>query len=215
MDAESLVQQLEELQSELAEKKSHIQDAEERLEELTTVDAVTHLKNHRSFQEHLREELRRSRIERTALSLLRVDIDDFKRYNETYGHSAGDAVLAELAATLSESLRGSDFAARYGGDDFVVLLPHTDYLGALEAAERLRAAVEAAPWQYQAITIGIGASTLSRGSRRRSGLLADAEASLRYAKQSGRSQVVHSRDLPAKPPEEDASKTAEAVPVAA
>ena len=177
-----------------------LKDAQERLSDLTT-DTVTQLKNHRAFQERLRIELRHSRIKRSPLSLLRINIDDFKRYNETYGHSAGDAVLAELALTLSANLRGSDFAARYGGDDFVVLLPETEYLGALEAAERLRAAVESAPWQHQAFTIGIGVSTSSRGGRCRYGLLAEAEASLRYAKKLGWDQVLHIHDLPSPRPQ--------------
>ena len=102
----------------------------------------------------------------TPLSLLLLDVDHFKEYNDTFGHVAGDEVLRMLSQVLHVQGRETDFFARYGGEEFVVILPHTGSEGARTLAERLRAAVGAAAWPARLVTASIGAATLLPGHER-------------------------------------------------
>src|SRR5205085_7620259 len=111
-----------------------------KLQALAITDGLTGLKNHRAFQEKLAEEFERSCRQNLPLSLLLLDVDKFKHYNDTYGHPAGDQVLKMVAALLGETVRPADFVARYGGEEFVILLPGMDAEGAVTLAERVREA---------------------------------------------------------------------------
>jgi len=124
----------------------HNADAFTALERLAITDDLTGLYNHRHFYQRLAEEVARAQRYGLALSLLIIDIDDFKRYNDAFGHRAGDAVLSDLAALLRLQTRQQvDLVARYGGEEFVVILPSTASEGAAEAGERLRRAVAGEP----------------------------------------------------------------------
>lgn len=116
--------------------------AESELILLARTDGLTGLNNHRSFGEVLDREWRRARRVRSVFSLLFVDVDRFKAYNDTYGHQAGDDALAAVARRVGENIRRpADVAARYGGEEFVVLLPDTTENGAAQIAERIRIAI--------------------------------------------------------------------------
>lgn len=135
--------------------------AMQKLEQQTLTDALTGIGNRRSFDLRLREEWTRHLRNARPLSLLMVDVDYFKQYNDTYGHPAGDALLTQLGRVLRAPLRASDFLARYGGDEFSLILPDTDEIGALQVAERIKAAVEQTHWEHCDIEISLGAATVT------------------------------------------------------
>lgn len=163
-------------------------------------DALTSIPNRRFFIEHLVHELQRGRREQVPLSLLICDIDDFKGYNDTFGHQAGDRCLRAVADLLRESLqRGSDFCARYGGEEFVVVLPNTTLDGALHVAERIREAVSGLGMWHPAssrgivtISIGVAEERASTHDPDHESLIRRADEALYRAKRLGRNRVeVH------------------------
>ncbi|MBV9864204.1 MAG: diguanylate cyclase [Abitibacteriaceae bacterium] len=179
--------------SELQQKA--LRDANEKLERLATTDGLTDLKNHRAFQERLQTEFRRAQRYNIPLSLLMLDVDKFKAYNDTFGHPAGDGVLQQVAQLLLENIRDTDFVARYGGEEFVVLLPNTDYPYANFLAERLRIAIEEATWQGAPVTASFGIATLTPQLNNSAALIAAADKALYYSKANGRNRVTHIQEV--------------------
>ncbi|GIX22558.1 MAG: hypothetical protein KatS3mg121_1341 [Gammaproteobacteria bacterium] len=182
------------LVEELYRERSRLQIANRNLQRLAGRDALTQVMNRLAFDERLKEELSRARREGTPLSLLMVDVDHFKRFNDEHGHAEGDRALQAVARTLVSGSREHDVVARYGGEEFVVLLPATDAVGARVAAERLRRAVEEIDGLARRVTISVGCATLlaDAESRRRgdpSALLAAADQALYAAKNAGRNCV--------------------------
>jgi diguanylate cyclase (GGDEF) domain len=114
----------------------------QKMEKLATTDGLTGLNNHRNFQELLSREIERARRYKHPLSLLLMDIDHFKTFNDTYGHPVGDLVLKEISLCIQRSIRLNDIPARYGGEEFTVIIPETTQEGALVIAERVRSAIE-------------------------------------------------------------------------
>jgi diguanylate cyclase (GGDEF)-like protein len=130
-----------------------------------------------------------------------VDVDKFKHYNDSFGHPAGDEVLKTVGRLLNVNARDTDMAARFGGEEFAILLPHTDSQGALTVAERFRAAVEAGPWPQSAVTASFGVCTVLPGMRDPSELVDGADKALYAAKSGGRNRVAQappplSADMP-------------------
>jgi len=130
---------------ELAAAKTRLQEANRRLEELATTDDLTGLANRRRFMEVLKLEVERSRRHGSNLALVMIDIDGFKAINDAYGHAFGDRVLVEVAKALQGDARVTDLAARYGGDEFMVLMPETRVEEALGAVERMRKRIAERP----------------------------------------------------------------------
>ena len=163
-----------------------------RAEVESMTDELTGLSNHRHFQERLREHVDAALYEDTELVLLFCDVDHFKVLNDRHGHLAGDDVLRRVAQVLAGSIRRDDVAARYGGDEFAVLLVGADVGKAAEVAERIRARVAdltvGAPAEYP--TISIGLATLPGDSASSDDLLAKADGAMYAAKERGRNQVV-------------------------
>jgi diguanylate cyclase (GGDEF)-like protein len=160
-----------------------------------TVDELTGLSNHRRLQQALDEELNRSRRFPTPVSLLILDIDDFKAVNDTHGHLQGDAVLRAVAQAVREHTRAVDEAARYGGEELAVLLRGTGLSGARSAAEAIRRAIEALRVPLEGgghirVTASLGVAELRRGERDKSELIAAADAALYKAKRSGKNRTV-------------------------
>lgn len=164
-------------------------------------DFLTGWHNRRYLQLRLKEELARARRDQTSLVCLMLDIDHFKRINDTYGHAAGDAVLREIAHRIEAQVRASDVAARYGGEEFVVLLPATDSASAALLAERIRTAISATPIAIGddkdvviTTSIGIAASAPDAGDDDLKtvgeSLLARADVALYRAKSAGRDRVA-------------------------
>jgi diguanylate cyclase (GGDEF)-like protein len=164
----------------------------EELYVLASVDLLTQTLNRRSMLQHLNQEF--SRFERTKapFSLILLDVDFFKRINDTYGHDGGDLVLTHLAQVLQQSLRKYDRLCRWGGEEFLVLLPDTGLAEATEIAERLRATVEANPAGKGEIlhTISLGVAEIARHGNSVTSLITEADRALYQAKQNGRNCVV-------------------------
>lgn len=175
-------------------QQAELQAANSRLESLATTDGLTGLKNHRSLHERLLEEYDRALRYNTLLSVLMLDVDKFKEYNDRNGHPAGDAVLRQLAQILRETARACDVVARYGGEEFAVLLPGADEQEAKTAAERIRYAVETAVWPDGFMTMSVGAATLAPTTPHSDSLLAEADAALYRSKHRGRNCVTHASD---------------------
>ncbi len=126
----------------LTEKNEELQRANEVLAQLSITDGLTKLHNHRFFQDHLTREIKRVSRTGEPLSMLLVDLDDFKRLNDRHGHAAGDEVLMNIAGQMNANVRETDLLARYGGEEFVILTPNTDLHGAIALAEKIRMSVE-------------------------------------------------------------------------
>ena len=174
---------------------------EEKLAALAMTDGLTGLANRRAFDEALSREWKRTLRKGTAVSLLLLDLDHFKQFNDNYGHQVGDDCLRAVAATLRATVRESDIAARYGGEELAVILPETHSAAAEVLAERFRAAVEALGVTHSAnpegggfVTVSIGVATaLSRDGgtiAMPEGLLLSADLALYKAKHEGRNRTA-------------------------
>ncbi len=167
-----------------------------RLHYLATTDGLTELTNRRSFLQRLLEEFYRSRRYGLSLSLIILDIDHFKSINDSYGHPAGDKVLKKLGGLLKDHVRVHDLPGRYGGEEFVILLPQTDLDGARILAEKLRSLVEATPFpigraQEIRVTISLGVARIDASRMTEPmALVKTADEALYHAKESGRNRVV-------------------------
>ena len=165
-----------------------------RLEYLSTTDEVTGLRTRRYVNEMLRGEFQRARRYGQPLSVLMADLDHFKRVNDQYGHPAGDAVLRAAADRLQEHLRATDVAGRYGGEEFVVVLPHNDLEGATLAAERWRDMIGGKPFALPdgreiRVTVSIGVAAYARSMESPDELVSAADTALYMAKENGRDRV--------------------------
>ncbi len=171
----------------------------------TATDGLTGLYNHRFFQDRLEEELERARRYGTVLSVVLYDLDDFKVYNDTNGHIAGDVLLLEAAKLIRKAIRRADIPARYGGDELAIIMPQTDAAGAIVIAERIRERLSAHRFPNQDIlplglvTMSGGVVTFPRDAEDKATLLEKADQALRKAKQDGKSRVVQFQPLEDEP----------------
>jgi diguanylate cyclase (GGDEF)-like protein len=171
-----------------------LEDLNAKLRERADLDGLTGLHNRRAFEERLEEEISRSARHGIPLSLLMLDVDHFKALNDTLGHTAGDRVLQALSGLLRDSARPMDFVSRYGGEEFVIILPHTGVEASHLMAERLRRVVESAPWPVRQVTISLGIATLTPTITDARTLLESADRALYHSKQAGRNRVSHAAD---------------------
>ncbi len=171
-----------------------LEKANAELESPATCDGLTGIKNRRAFGTRLEEEVARATRYSLPLTLLLLDVDHFKSYNDTFGHPAGDEVLRTVAQVLGQSARETDMAARYGGEEFVVLLPQTDAAGALVIAERIRRAVADHAWPDRSVTVSVGTAHLLPVVDTGSQLIARADQALYQSKAGGRNMVSAASD---------------------
>lgn len=166
-------------------------------EKLAITDSLTGILNRRGLFVSAEREVERARRYQRPLSLLLLDLDHFKQLNDAHGHVAGDQVLEALAARLQSSLRRIDILSRYGGEEFVAVLPECTMLSAIGVAERVRNCVEADPFTTQSgdlpVTVSVGVSSTEESSLDLAALIGDADDALYAAKQAGRNQVWTSR----------------------
>ncbi len=184
------------LQQEQLEKASaELQTKQRLLERLTRLDGLTGLYNRNTFVDLTQQELNRAQRNHTSTAILLLDLDHFKRINDTWGHPAGDAVLRNVATVANATVRSTDLVGRLGGEEFIVLLPGTSVDAARRIAEKLRIALETSPVQWEQTTIcataSIGiAGTTAAEKRSFDSLYTDADKALYLAKQRGRNRVV-------------------------
>src|SRR5437763_9549552 len=178
----------------IVELQKELIDANKRLELLSITDGLTRLYNHRYFQDELARAFEESVRYNRPLSLAIVDIDFFKKVNDTYGHAVGDEVLKCVSNVFKESVRATDLVARYGGEEFAVMMPETELDDAITFAEKIRSIVESTIAHTQAgpltITVSIGVSAAPRTKARSSKeLVIHADKALYRAKKNGRNRV--------------------------
>jgi diguanylate cyclase (GGDEF)-like protein/PAS domain S-box-containing protein len=181
-----------ELERKVAERTADLARANEALARLARRDALTGLPNRLAVDERLHEEARRQPGERgTGCAVLMIDIDFFKPINDTHGHATGDEVLALVAGVLADTVREADFVSRYGGEEFLVLLPDTALDGARTVAEKLRAVVAATVHPVAGrITVSIGLAMAAPCTGELAAVVAQADAALYEAKRTGRNRLV-------------------------
>ncbi|MGA7671925.1 MAG: diguanylate cyclase [Nitrolancea sp.] len=183
---------LADFNEELVVANDELADANQRLESLATTDPLTNLLNHRAMNDAIDREVERAFRYRRQFSLLFIDLDHFKTINDTYGHGAGDVALYEFAAAVQSSLRGVDVLSRWGGEEFIVLLPEIGVAGAVECAERIRAAIASHRFPVGGgihITCSLGVATFPENGTERSQLIELADQAMYAAKRLGRNQV--------------------------
>jgi diguanylate cyclase (GGDEF)-like protein len=168
----------------------------QRTQELACTDGLTGLYNHRQFKKMFADELTRARRYQKPLSIILCDVDNFKAFNDSYGHPNGDIVLQEMAGLLREVLRGCDTIFRYGGEEFVALLPETAIDDALRAAERIRSHVATASPTFlgqitgcQGVTVSVGVAAFPDDGDSTAELLKTVDDLMYAAKRTGKNQV--------------------------
>lgn len=193
---ESMVRRLETLLAEKEELSQKLQLANAELQRLASTDALTGLPNKRSLELQLKRDLARADRDKTWLSLVMVDIDHFKKVNDTYGHAIGDQVLQAVAKGLARFQREGDLAGRYGGEEFLLVLPGSNMIGARIASERIRKSLEAMVVETEhgplKVTASFGGTAVCGPgcSAMRDAVFAQADAALYEAKAAGRNRVV-------------------------
>jgi diguanylate cyclase (GGDEF)-like protein len=177
------------LSEELAREKA-LAEANLQLQKLAAIDALTGLANRRVLDERVEYEFRLARRHKTELAVVLLDIDNFKRRNDVYGHASGDKVLEELGHMLASTLRVTDVAARYGGEELVVLLPGAGTEGARIFAERLREKMRKADWPDEPVTASFGTAALEATTSSGRRLIELADRAMYEAKRTGKDRVV-------------------------
>jgi diguanylate cyclase (GGDEF)-like protein len=167
----------------------------ENLRKMSITDGLTGLTNHREFYNQLRKELERARRYRHTVSLLIIDVDDFKKYNDRFGHLAGDLALKKISDLLRYCARATDIVARYGGEEFAVILPESSASGALMLAERIKTEVANFNFLPQVpgevhLTVSIGIYTAEEGAVTEDQLVGYADEAAYSAKNTGKNRVV-------------------------
>jgi diguanylate cyclase (GGDEF)-like protein/PAS domain S-box-containing protein len=189
------VTQSRQFERQLADYQRELESTNRRLRERSTTDALTGIANRGGFNDRFHEEFTRARRSHRALSLMLMDVDHFKSFNDTFGHPAGDRVLKSVAGALAEAIRADDYVARYGGEEFAVILPDTEFGGAMVLAERCRRAVAAIVGLERKVTVSIGVTTLTDATPDESTFLKEADDALYSSKQMGRNRVKHGSDI--------------------
>ena len=165
----------------------------EELEQLSVTDGLTGLVNHRALMQRLGEEATRSKRNARPFCVIMADVDFFKKYNDEFGHPAGDDVLRQVAQILKDATRTVDCVARYGGEEFAALLPETGAEGAMEVAERMRARVASTPFANREVTVSVGVAEFPSDADTGQKVISVADKALYEAKRAGRNRVVRAK----------------------
>ena len=173
---------------------SQLSKAMTSLETLSRVDGLTGISNRSHFENRLIEEFMRAQRYKSNLSFMLMDLDHFKKVNDTYGHLAGDEVLRVVAEKIAKEIRSVDFVGRYGGEEFAVFLPQTTTDGAISVAERIRQSIASEPVQFEeksiSITISVGVAQYKKTHKNHEVLISEADRALYRSKANGRNKVT-------------------------
>ena len=173
----------------MAIDRAELKERAGQFQQLSVTDALTGLLNRRYMEQRLMEETKRSNRHGYPMSFMMLDVDDFKGYNDNFGHPAGDVALKMVGNLIRETLRSADVAARFGGEEFAILLPQTTSREALMIADRIRANIEQTRFPHRPVTISIGVSSCSAELCRDADLVSAADQALYRAKRGGRNRV--------------------------
>ncbi len=177
-------------QNELERYHRELEEANDQLRKLAVTDELTGLRNRRSFEERLVMEFSMARRRKRELSVLLIDVDNFKTINDRWGHSAGDEVLRRLGTILRTTVRLPDLPARYGGEEFVVLLPESGEESAMGLAKRVMQRVATEDWENETLTISVGMASMNESLETGFQLVELADEALYAAKRAGKNRVV-------------------------
>ena len=179
--------------------QTKLNSALEQLALSNRIDGLTQVFNRKHWEECLAKEFSRARRYDHDLALIMFDLDCFKLLNDTFGHQGGDKVLVEVASQVKDLLRTCDLFGRYGGEEFAIILPETDLIGALDVAERVRSAVEALMVSFQnetiAVTVSVGVAVINPADTRYEDLISNTDIALYKAKDAGRNKVFATKEL--------------------
>ena len=182
-------------------KERLLLELNEKLLSLSITDGLTQINNRLFFQTELERQMSFAQRSGTPLSLLILDIDYFKKFNDSFGHLEGDKALIQTAKIMSENSRNYDIVARFGGEEFAIILPNTDKTGALRHAEKIRRAFEQATWQHREIRVSIGIETFTETAQNEdtkklvTKIISHADKALYASKENGRNRSTHYSDL--------------------
>lgn len=211
-----MVARLRQGREELAAINKTLRKKNKELHELSITDSLTGLYNRKHLMETLDKEVARSKRHKHDFVVLVIDIDDFKEYNDTYGHLAGDEVLSRLATVLEESVRSCDYVARYGGEEFILVLPEIGPEDGVKAAERIRKKVVkenfAGDGETIQVTVSVGVASYPKDGDDPQSIIRHADTALYKAKESGRNRVVLAGKTPKKKKQKSKSKGKVATP---
>jgi len=194
-EIENLAGEFNQMVESISSMKKDLDKKIELTQQLAITDSLTGLYNRRFFMEKLSEEVKRNERFNHPISIILVDVDDFKVYNDTHGHLTGDDLLRSLAVILKKHVRSVDFVCRIGGEEFMVILPETNHTAALKIAEGLRQAVEQYPFAHEEmqpsgkLTISLGVATSVKGEKDLLKLIKSADDALYHAKRTGKNKI--------------------------
>lgn len=175
---------------ELSAYQQELEQANARLHKLATTDALTGLPNRRAFDDRLTAEFAGARRSQRPLSVILLDVDNFKQHNDRFGHDAGDDTLRHFARLLRQDARSHDLVARYGGEEFIFLLPDTTEFQANELADRILQLIRSTPWPLEPITASAGIACLAPTTPTETHIVTLADEALYVAKRSGKDRVI-------------------------
>ena len=188
---------MKERERELADSREELRLANSRLHALATTDGLTGLNNHRSFQEQLEHDFNDAKTKGKPLSLVLLDVDRFKQYNDSFGHMAGDTVLRDVAKVLKATAPDGFMVARYGGEEFVIVMPMVGADIAVQVTEMIRVAIAERKWPNREVTASFGIATYDPRYEQPAQMIAEADQALYHSKDAGRNRVTHFDSMPA------------------
>lgn len=189
----NMVRRLRAGRQQLSSLTDTLRNKAQELEQLSVTDGLTGLTNHRALMQRLGDEVVRAKRTDRPFSVIMTDVDFFKKYNDEFGHPAGDEVLKQVAQILKDCTRTVDCVARYGGEEFAALLPETAGPGAMEVAERMRARVASAQFANREITVSVGVAEFPADADTGAKVIAVADKALYEAKRNGRNRVERAK----------------------
>lgn len=195
VNVEKLNIELNSAQAELVENNRTLAEARAIWETMAITDSLTTIANRRAFDERIGSEMARAKRYGYPMVLLILDVDRFKRYNDRYGHPAGDVVLIEIAALIRDTLRAGDFVARYGGEEFAVILPQTDNSAGWIVAKRIHQAISSHKFEHGSLTISIGAAQYEGEDIDPVSFTTSADNALYSAKRTGRNRIIFTNNI--------------------
>ena len=194
-EIEDSLRQIRDLNVIMELQQLELEDANAKLDGLAHKDGLTGLANHRAFHDFLDQQLLRALASKQDLSVILLDVDHFKFFNDEYGHLEGDHVLRQVADILSKSARVSDLVARYGGEEFIIVLPNTGSEDARQVGERFRKSIEEYEWCSAPVRASFGITTLGNRTISKLDLIDEADRALYWSKENGRNRVMHFADI--------------------